>query len=667
MIEKVLTRVGHSLARTSPWIDRAASRAVYRSEIDGLRALAVVPVVLYHAGFQIFGGGFVGVDVFFVISGYLITGNIYSEMSGGRFSIIDFYERRMRRILPALYLVMLACLPFAWIWLFPREFIDFGRSVVSVCLFGSNIFFNREIDYFTANTETWPLIHTWSLAVEEQFYLLFPILLWFSRGLGRRSLILLLAALSASSLGWAEWVSRVDPQSDFYLLPTRAWELGFGAVLALIPGDRLALDPRLAEALAMIGLMSLACAIFYFRPDMPLPGLWSLAPAGGSALLIAFATARTKCGKWLGARPLVGVGLVSYSAYLWHQPLFAFARFRFAVPAGGWPMLAVSAAAFAMAYASWRFVERPFRDRTRFSRGSVFLGALATGITLIIIGRIIILNRGFPTRMPAIEGVTDVGAYRNKCLDVRDLNPNRLTEMDACQLGDRKRKINFLLIGDSHAAALADGIDAAALLQGRHGLILAANACLPVLGLEGQFPRSKEACRRLQESLFDIIDYFGANLVLMHARWQAFDESGVVSAADLKLKSPLQAVRDRLSDTLSKFNAHGARVVIISDTPRAPFRVADTLARKALYKLDLDERPRLMRYLRENSNAQRIFEASEIRSRARILDIYPFFCPPANGGFCEVAEQGRPYFWDDNHLTSFGSLALSHLEEDVFK
>src|ERR1700722_16496058 len=206
--------------------DRATPRTAYRSEIDGLRALAVVPVVLYHAGFAIFGGGFVGVDVFFVISGYLITGNIYPEMAGGRFSIIDFYERRVRRILPALYFVMIACLPFAWLWLFPHEFADFGRSVVSVCLFISNIFFNGQINYYTPNTETLPLIHTWSLAVEEQFYLLFPLLLLLSSRLSRRSLLVLMAALSAVSLGWAEWQSRVDPQSDFYLPATRAWALG---------------------------------------------------------------------------------------------------------------------------------------------------------------------------------------------------------------------------------------------------------------------------------------------------------------------------------------------------------------------------------------------------------------------------------------------------------
>src|SRR5271156_2141676 len=177
--------------------DRATHSTAYRSEIDGLRALAIAPVVLYHAGFAIFGGGFVGVDVFFVISGYLITNNIYTDMAGRRFSIIDFYQRRIRRILPALYLVMIACLLFASIWLFPREFADVGRSIVAVCQFTSNIFFNNKVDYFNSNTETWPLIHTWSLAVEEQFYLLFPLFLIFSRRLKRTSLIALLAALSA--------------------------------------------------------------------------------------------------------------------------------------------------------------------------------------------------------------------------------------------------------------------------------------------------------------------------------------------------------------------------------------------------------------------------------------------------------------------------------------
>ena len=280
----------------------------------------------------------------------------------------------------------------------------------------------------------------------------------------------------------------------------------------------------------------------------------------------------------------------------------------------------------------------------------IFIAALVTGVTLVAVSRVIVVNHGFPIRMPTIEGEADVGAYRNECLDLHDLSLSRLAEMDACQLGDRTAKIDFLLIGDSHAAALADGIDAAAFRRGRHGLVVAANACLPILGLQGQFPRSKEACRRVHESLIDLIDHFGIGLVLMHARWRAIDEDGVVSAGDLKSKSPLQAISEHLLDTLTRFESHGASVTIISDTPRALFRVPDILARKALYNLDVDERPSLAAYLGQNSGARHIFEQPEILAHARIFDVYPFFCQAVNGGFCDVAERGRPYFWDDNHL-----------------
>jgi peptidoglycan/LPS O-acetylase OafA/YrhL len=653
--------------RASTWIERTALYPPYRAEIDGLRALAVVPVVLYHAGFDVFRGGFVGVDAFFVISGYLITGNVYTEISAKHFSLIDFYERRIRRILPALYLVLFLCLPFAWLWIFPWDFVDFGRSLVSVCLFASNIFFNGQIDYFTPSTETWPLIHTWSLAVEEQFYVLLPILLILSRRSSRTSLIALMIAISAVSLGWADWDSRQDPQSDFYLLPSRAWELGFGATVALLTLDKLPVDRRLADALAWAGFALLAYSILDFRPDMPLPSLRSIWPVGGTALLIAFATDRTTCGKWLGSRPLVLIGLISYSAYLWHQPLFAFARYRFNAQPDGPLLLSLSAASFAVAYASWRFVERPFRDRKRIPRSTVLVAAALTGVVLIVAGRSIVIQRGFPARMPAIEGSKDFGRYRDGCIDINDLSPDNLVEMSACQLGDREAKLDFLLIGDSHAAALADGINAAALRQGRHGMIIASKACLPIFGVPGQYPHSRDACRRLHDNIISIIDHSAISLVLLHARWDAFDDKGLLGALDLKSQSPRQFLYDRVTDTLSALNSHHVRAVIITSTPRAPFRVPDILARKEQYGLSVEERPRFLTFLNENTGASFIFDDQKIRERANIFDLYPFFCRPSNGGFCEVAEHGRPYFYDENHLSYFGSLALSHLEEEIFK
>jgi peptidoglycan/LPS O-acetylase OafA/YrhL len=205
---------------------------IYRKEIDGLRALAVLPVILFHAGFELFSGGFIGVDVFFVISGYLITTIILAELEQGKFSLINFYERRARRILPALFLVMFVCIPFAWFWLLPSDMKDFSQSLVAVSFFASNILFWRESGYFDAAAELKPLLHTWSLAVEEQYYVLFPLFLMLFWKLGKRWILLTLGLAFLASLALAQWAAYAKPSAAFYLLPTRGWELLIGAFTA---------------------------------------------------------------------------------------------------------------------------------------------------------------------------------------------------------------------------------------------------------------------------------------------------------------------------------------------------------------------------------------------------------------------------------------------------
>ena len=204
----------------------------YRAEIDGLRALAVIPVILYHAGFKLFSGGYVGVDVFFVISGYLITTIILAELEAGTFSLIHFYERRARRILPALFVVMFACLPFAWFWLLPSVMKTFSESLIAVSTFLSNFYFYNQSGYFEAAAELKPLIHTWSLAVEEQYYVLFPLFLMLTWKLGKRSIVGLLAIMFVISLASAQWLSIEHKSFDFFMLPTRGWELLIGAFIA---------------------------------------------------------------------------------------------------------------------------------------------------------------------------------------------------------------------------------------------------------------------------------------------------------------------------------------------------------------------------------------------------------------------------------------------------
>jgi peptidoglycan/LPS O-acetylase OafA/YrhL len=638
----------------------------YRPEIDGLRAVAVAPVVLYHAGFAGFGAGFLGVDVFFVISGYLITRIVHEEIRRGGFSILRFYERRARRILPALYLIVALCLIFGALWLLPNELRDLGRSAVAVALFGSNIYFNEAIGYFTQDVDLWPLIHTWSLAVEEQFYAVFPLLLLLAVPAGRKWTLAVVATLSVASMAWAQASARLDPQADFYLAQFRAWELGAGALIALAAPERLPLAFGMRWSLAGIGAALLALS-FAFAPGNLTPSLASLAPVGGAALLVAFARPENIWGRALAIRPLVGIGLVSYSAYLWHQPVFAFLRYRFAVVSGGWAMALASLASFALAYLTWRFVERPFRDKARVSRGFVFGAAAACGVAFIVAGRIIAISHGMPGRVPGyVDASRIVGAYRNACLDLEASPPSALASVSQCRLGRRDSAPDFLLFGDSHAASLADGIDLAAKRAGRSGILLSANGCLPLLGVESYSPRSLAACRWQHDYLLDIVKALGVKLVIMHARWESLDES-VVALADSHSPATEAELRAHMMATLSALSAAGAKAVIVTGTPSSRYLVPDILLRKALYGLSVDERPDFRRFLFDNRTASRLFLDPELRQMASVIDLYPAFCDSTSGGRCRMGEASHPYFIDKDHLSKQGALMLAPRLEDAFR
>ncbi|HSL04205.1 MAG TPA: acyltransferase, partial [Nitrospiraceae bacterium] len=275
----------------------------YRREIDGLRAFAVIPVILFHAGFQTFSGGFVGVDVFFVISGYLITSIILEEKQAGTFTLVGFYERRVRRILPALFVVMFACLPFAWLWLPALEMRSFSQSLVAVSGFASNVLFYLKSDYFETAAALKPLLHTWSLAVEEQYYLLFPIFLLLIWRLGKHWIVAMLAVVAIISLALAQWGSLNHQAFTFFLLPTRGWELLVGAFIAFFlttKDDDKATSKRISQSFSIVGLALITCAVFVFDKHTPFPSIYALMPTIGAALIILFATEQTLVGRLLG-------------------------------------------------------------------------------------------------------------------------------------------------------------------------------------------------------------------------------------------------------------------------------------------------------------------------------------------------------------------------------
>lgn len=356
----------------------------YRPDIDGLRAVAVVSVVFFHANLDSFRGGYVGVDIFFVISGYLITSILINDLNKGQFSLINFYERRARRILPALFLVAIACLPFALILMIPDELKDFSYSLMSMLGFSSNVYFWKTSGYFDTSSDLKPLMHTWSLAVEEQYYLLFPVLLFVMSYIRRQILFFVLLAISVFSLVVAEWVTRINPNAGFYLLPTRAWQLGIGALLAIGAEQSIrAVHGWVANLGGALGLMMIAYAIFVFDETYPVPGYWGVVPVLGAALVIACGHNGGWGARLLSWRPIVWIGLISYSAYLWHQPIFAFLRMATFGEASG-PAFAVAILlTFGLAYVSWSQVEQPWRQRQRFPRRQVFAWSLVGSVVLL--------------------------------------------------------------------------------------------------------------------------------------------------------------------------------------------------------------------------------------------------------------------------------------------
>ncbi len=375
----------------------------YRPEIDGLRALAVIPVVLFHAGIAGFSGGFVGVDIFFVISGYLITSIILNEQQKDSFTLAGFYERRARRILPALMLVVLLSAVAAWYLLLPAELVDFGESLASVGVFASNILFWTQSDYFATTSEFIPLLHTWSLAVEEQFYLIFPVFMIFTLAWTKTKRLSVLTLVAILSLIFCEWAWRNAPEANFFLAPSRVWELMAGVLCAFYLQQ--ARDPKLLirQLASLAGLLMLVYSIAFFDKSIPFPSLYALIPVVGTVLIILFTDKNTLVGKILSLPFIVGVGLISYSAYLWHQPLFVFARLNSMDELSVMTLLGLSILAFIMAFISWRWVEKPFRNRNWLSQRQVLWMAALCSLILISLGLIFVLGGGFDERFVTLE------------------------------------------------------------------------------------------------------------------------------------------------------------------------------------------------------------------------------------------------------------------------
>lgn len=416
----------------------------YRRDIDGLRAIAVLPVILFHAGFEIFTGGFVGVDVFFVISGYLITTILLNELTNDDFSIARFYERRARRILPALFLVMAASTVLGYFLLMPDEFKNLGQSLVATTLFSNNILLSITSDYWDLASEFKPLLHTWSLAVEEQYYIFFPPLLAAIWRYRKENAIAILSIILISSLTLASISVTTNPKSAFYILPTRAWEIAIGAITALITFNKnYKPTAGLSENfLSSAGLVAIIGSIFLFEKNTLPPGPMLLIPTIGAALVIAFTHPKSPSGSILGSQILVQIGLISYSLYLWHQPIFSFVRAYSTERPSTSDFIAPILVVFLLSFITWKFVESPFRSSTKFSKKAILSYSFAFSLIFILAGLLINSKYGFPTRAFSAE------------IKIKDIDKRIYNEQVFSLKKDyfsNPEKTNLLIIGNSFA------------------------------------------------------------------------------------------------------------------------------------------------------------------------------------------------------------------------
>ena len=562
----------------------------YRREIDGLRALAVIPVIFFHAGFEIFNGGFVGVDVFFVISGYLITTIIMTELAQGKFSIINFYERRARRILPALFLVMLVCIPFAWFWLLPSDMKDFLQSLVAVSVFASNILFWRESGYFDAVAELKPLLHTWSLAVEEQYYVLFPLFLMLFWKLGKRWILITLGLVFVTSLAVAEWGAQNKSSAAFYLLRTRGWELLIGAFAAfyLSQANRKDFGKGLSEVAGWLGVALIIYAVFAFSKATPFPGFYALVPTIGTVLIILFATQRTTVGKFVGNKAFVGIGLISYSAYLWHQPLFAFAKQRSLLEPSQFLFFFLSILALLLAYFSWRFVEAPFRNKSLISRRSVFLFSLVGSLLFVCFGLFGYLTDGkFYGRINGSISDLDLRVKVNYGLSIDCARGNNVSSN--CSTSD---KPEVLLWGDSYAMHLAQGFLAS---NPSIGLVQkTVSVCGPFLGIAPINPKSKyvrpwaEKCLAINDKVYEYLKETPSikYVVLSSPFGQFVGSDATVLTRDGRIVNGKDVAVNVMLDTVNKIKSLGKTPVIFSPTPQNGKNVGRCLMKSVYFQED---------------------------------------------------------------------------------
>lgn len=649
----------------------SAGGSQYRPEVDGLRAIAVVAVILFHTNLGVATGGYVGVDVFFVISGYLISSIILREVGEGRFTFLGFYERRIRRIFPALFVVLVATTAAAWVILPPQHMQTYGQSLVATTAFASNVFFWLKSGYFGGDAELFPLTHMWSLSVEEQYYVFFPFLALIAAW-GRPKLLngLMAAALLASLALCLVYAPR-DQMLAFFMTPMRAWELMFGVFIALHERSWRPALARIRFATPLIEMAAMAMIvvpIILYDSSTLFPGVSAIPPVLGTALLILMSRPDTLVGRVLSSRTFVLVGLMSYSAYLWHQPLYALSRMQ-GLTETGWPVYAaLIALTFGLAWLSLKFIEAPFRDRRRFTRRQVYAGFLVGSALLVAIGLAAHLRAGFPERFSAetlAVAATGAPSPRRDACHVEGLDAPGPDQACRYFVSD---DVRWAVLGDSHGVEIAYAL-AERLRPADQGVLhLTFSGCQAALTFESANPGCTrwmgEAVAWLEQDrrITDVVLVFRHSFYLFGDQTKSYPH---VPAARPNFLTDLPADEARaryvesLTQIVERLTAAGKRVHIVAPIPDLPTHVE-----RYTFKGDPNDPGRvtgvtLEFHRRRNAFIRPVLDRLAQAPGVDVIDPADTVCPD---GRCASLIDGASMYFDDNHFSVAGARRFIDVE-----
>lgn len=628
------------------------SNITYRADIDGLRAIAVLSVLFTHLGINSFSGGFVGVDIFFVISGYLITTIIVKQIKSNNFSILSFYDKRIRRIFPALFVVIVFTIFLSYVLLLPDDFKNFGQSIVATSIFSSNVLFWMESGYFSSASEFKPLLHTWSLGVEEQFYVFFPLLLLFLYKYFFKYLKAIIVVIAVFSFLLSIYGIFNAPAATFYLIPTRAWELMIGSILALnmIPKNN---NSNINNFFALLGITMIILSIFTYDKSIVFPGYNALFPTIGAFLIIFSYHEKNIISKLLSIKPMVFIGLISYSLYLWHWPIIVFYKYYKGESLNYFETIVILLLSIIMAYLTSKYIENPFRNKNFISRKKVFLFYILLSTSIIFIGLFINYSKGMKVRIP--ENIKDKlilnekaktdWDYPYECDNYRK-DINRIQDVNMCKIENSKDKKVFIW-GDSHAEMYYTIFKNE---KKKDYIFATSGGCLPVRG----FNRIESGyyCDNFNETIFNHIIKSNYETVIISSRWDYIGNK--LNHTKGKSKVAIKNLYKKLENDIIKIKNSGKKVVIVLPLPRyknsPPIIMQKRLWFKNSEKFEIERDSE--KIVKEIKN--QLIDIS-VNTNSKIIDHEKILCKNDN---CIYELNDVSIYKDSIHLTSQGAYLM---------